>query len=150
MEYGSIEREIHVDATPEVVFDVVSRPEHIREWWTDDASFEPVAGGGGELVFGDREIVQAMTVVTVEPPRLFAFRWCYPDGTADELADSLLVTIELVPEGGGTTVKLTETGFREMGWEEAKVAAEHKDHSAGWSVFVPRLGEYAGRLAAAS
>ena len=29
MEYGSIEREIHVDASPEVVFEVVSRPEHI-------------------------------------------------------------------------------------------------------------------------
>ena len=35
MEYGSIEREIHVDASPEVVFEVVSRPEHIAQWWTD-------------------------------------------------------------------------------------------------------------------
>jgi uncharacterized protein YndB with AHSA1/START domain len=31
MEYGSIEREIHVDASPEVVFEVVSSPEHISE-----------------------------------------------------------------------------------------------------------------------
>ena len=31
MEYGSIDREIYVDASPEVVFEVVSRPEHLRE-----------------------------------------------------------------------------------------------------------------------
>src|SRR5215475_13538612 len=40
MEYGSIEREIHVEASPEVVFEVVSSPEHISEWWTDDAMVE--------------------------------------------------------------------------------------------------------------
>ena len=42
MEYGSIEREIHVDASPEVVFDVISSPEHIREWWGGvEAHVEP-------------------------------------------------------------------------------------------------------------
>ena len=33
MEHGSIEREIHVDASPEIVFEVITSPEHIREWW---------------------------------------------------------------------------------------------------------------------
>ena len=37
MEYGTIEREIHVQASPEVAFAVVSQPEHLREWWPDDA-----------------------------------------------------------------------------------------------------------------
>ena len=37
MEYGSIEREIHIDASPEVVFEVVSSPEHLQEWWPDEA-----------------------------------------------------------------------------------------------------------------
>ena len=54
MEYGSIEREIHVEASPEVVFEVISSPEHLREWWPDEADLEPVPGGTGELVFGDR------------------------------------------------------------------------------------------------
>ena len=47
-EYGSIEREIYVDASPEVVFAVVSRPEHLREWWPDDAALDdPTPGGTG-------------------------------------------------------------------------------------------------------
>src|SRR5918996_2989560 len=107
MEYGSIEREIHVDASPEVVFEVVSRPEHISQWWTDDADFEATPGAVGELVWGDRAQVAPMTVVTVEPPRLFSFRWCYPEGKVE---DSLLVTFELAPSGTGTRIRLTETG----------------------------------------
>lgn len=38
MEYGSIERELHVDAPPQVVFDVLTDPEHIRDWWSAEAA----------------------------------------------------------------------------------------------------------------
>ena len=85
MEYGSIEREIHVDASPDVVFDVISSPEHIREWWgADEADVEPTPGATGELVWGDRATEQAhvvpITVVDAVPPRLFSFRWVHPGG----------------------------------------------------------------------
>ncbi|WP_131742913.1 SRPBCC domain-containing protein [Actinomadura roseirufa] len=146
MEYGSIEREIQVDAPPEVVFEVVSSPEHIKEWWSDDADFEASPGGVGELVWGDREHVFPMRVVSAEPPRLFSFRWVYPDGEFNESAASLLVTFELIPSGAGTLVRLTETGFREMGWEAAKLEQMYSEHIAGWDTFVPQLGEYAERL----
>jgi uncharacterized protein YndB with AHSA1/START domain len=141
MEYGSIEREIHVDASPEVVFEVVSSPEHISEWWTDDAEVEATPGFVGELVWGDRAEVAPITVVTADPPRLFSFRWCYPEGK-----DGLLVTFELTPAGTGTRVRFTETGFREMGWEAAKLEEQYREHSAGWDLFIPRLGEYLARL----
>ena len=42
---------------------------------------------------------------------------------------------------------MTETGFREMGWEAAKLATQYQEHVTGWDVFVPRLGEYVTRLA---
>ncbi|HVK25912.1 MAG TPA: SRPBCC family protein [Actinokineospora sp.] len=145
VEYGSIEREIHVEATPEVVFQVVSSPEHISQWWTDDAAYEVAPGAVGEFVWGDRANVVPMTVVDVEPPRLFSFRWCHPEGKVDA-ADSLLVTFELSPSGTGTKVRLTETGFREMGWADAKLIEQYEDHVSGWDTFVPRLGDYVARL----
>jgi len=55
MEFGIIEREIYVEASPEVVFDVVSSPEHLKEWWPDDARYELAPGSAGEIVFGDRD-----------------------------------------------------------------------------------------------
>ncbi|TDC55116.1 polyketide cyclase [Actinomadura sp. KC345] len=148
MEYGSIEREIHVDASPEVVFEVVSRPEHISQWWSDDADFEATPGAAGELVWGDRTDVAPIIVVKAEPPRLFSFRWCHAGGEIDDSADSLLVTFELTPSGTGTTVRLTETGFREMGWEAAKLAEQHREHVDGWDAAVLGLGEYLTRLVA--
>jgi uncharacterized protein YndB with AHSA1/START domain len=80
MEFGTIEREIHVEASPEVVFDVVSKPEHLREWWPDEAEFPAVPGGAGRIGFGDCSQdgtwVQ-FAVVDAEPPRLFSFRWTH-------------------------------------------------------------------------
>ncbi|MFI6297689.1 SRPBCC domain-containing protein [Nonomuraea sp. NPDC050790] len=149
MEYGSIEREIQVEAAPEVVYEVVSRPEHISQWWSDDASIEPVPGAVGELVWGDRAEVVPFAVVDAVPPRLFSFRWCHPGGTIDDSAASLLVTFELTPSDGGTRIRLTETGFREMGWEAAKLEECYRDHSIGWDTFVPRLGEYITKLVSA-
>lgn len=78
-EFGRIERELYVDAPPEVVFEVISRPEHLREWWPDEATLDPVPGGVGELVWrGDEPeslTVVPMTVLQVDAPRLFSFRW---------------------------------------------------------------------------
>ena len=150
MEYGSIEREIHVEASPEVVFEVVSSPEHISEWWTDDAAVEATPGAVGELVWGDRAKVAPITVVSVERPRRFSFRWSYPADKVDDSAPTLLVTFELIPSATGTTIRLTETGFREMGWDDAKLAEQYREHSTGWDKFIPLLGEYVARLVSAS
>lgn len=153
MEYASIEREIHIDASPEVVFEVITQPEHLREWWPDEADIEPVPGAVGELVWrGDdraEPMVVPMTVIEADPPRLFTFRWTHPADEAAAVGNSLLVTFELVPSGAGTRLRMTETGFREMGWEIAVLEATYQDHVEGWSHFIPRLGEYIVRLVSA-
>lgn len=154
MEYGSIEREIHVEATPEVVYEVITTPEHLREWWPDEAELEPSPGGTGRLVFGDRSDPEAkvvpFTVEEADPPRTFSFRWVYDEGEAATPVNSLLVTFELVPSGTGTLVRFTETGFRERGWEAALLEETYREHAAGWDHFLPRLTDYAARLTSTS
>jgi len=151
MEYGSIEREIHVEATPEVVYEVISTPEHLREWWPDEAELEPVPGATGVISFGARATPGAkavpLTVVEADPPRRFSFRWVYEEGEAATSANSLLVTFELVPSGGGTLLRFTETGFREKGWEAAVLEEQFHEHVTGWDYFLPRLVKYVARLA---
>ena len=151
MEYGTIEREIHVDASPEIVFEVVSRPEHLKEWWPDEADIEPEVGASGHIVFRNTDradTVEPITVVEVTPPTRFAFRWVYTDGDVVGPGTSLLVTFDLEPSGQGTRVRMTETGFRERGWEAAVLEAQYNDHVTGWDYFVPRLGAYVSRLVA--
>ncbi len=151
MEYGSIERELRIDATPEVVYEVISSPEHLREWWPDEAEFPVVAGGEGRIGFGnlphDGTWVQ-FAVVDAVPPRLFSFRWTHDEGETAAPGNSNLVVFELEPAGAGTLLRMTESGFRERGWDEATVAARYADHSAGWDFYLPRLVEYAAKVGA--
>ena len=153
MDYGKLEREIGIDASPATVFEVITSPEHLKAWWPDEAEIEPTPGAIGELVFGDRSSGEAqipqITVVEAEPPRLFSFRWVYPEGEVAHEGNSLLVTFEVSARGEGSLLRMTETGFREKGWEAAVLEAQYLDHSAGWDHFIPRLGEYVARLVAA-
>jgi uncharacterized protein YndB with AHSA1/START domain len=151
MEYGSIERELRIDASPEVVYEVISSPEHLREWWPDGAELDPVPGATGSITFGDPTAPDAawvpLTVLEADPPRRFGFRWAYDEGPATE-TNSFLVTIDLVPSGDGTLLRFKETGFRERGWEAAVLEEAYLDHVCGWDQFLPRLVTYANRLAA--
>ncbi len=150
MEFGTIEREVYVDASPEIVFEVVSSPDHLEHWWPDEARYEPTPGSAGELVFGDRAaggVVVPFTVVDARPPRTFTFRWTHP---ADEVAasgNSLLVTFDLVPSGRGTLLRMTETGFRERGWEVAILEEQYREHGTGWDYYLPRLTSYVATIA---
>jgi uncharacterized protein YndB with AHSA1/START domain len=152
-ELGSIEREIHVEASMEVVFDVITSPRHLAEWWPDEAVVEPTPGFVGELVFGDRSSPDAqipeITVVDAVPPRLFSFRWVYPEGEAAVPGNSLLVTFELTPAVGGTRLRMTESGFAEKGWGVEELEEAYRDHESGWDHFIPRLGAYVQRLVSA-
>ncbi|MGI5376481.1 SRPBCC domain-containing protein [Streptomyces sp. CA-251387] len=154
MEYGSIEREIYIEATPEVVYEVVSRPEHLREWWPDEAELEPVPGAAGVISFGDRAApdvkVVPVTVVEADPPRRFSFRWVYDEGEAATVGNSLLVTFNLVPSGAGTLLRFSEAGFREKGWEAAVLEEQYREHVTGWDYFLPRLVTYIARLVSTS
>jgi hypothetical protein len=40
-------------------------------------------------------------------------------------------------------LRLTEAGFREIGWAAAKLESHYQDHSVGWDEHLPRLAAYA-------
>ncbi|MFI5611881.1 SRPBCC domain-containing protein [Amycolatopsis sp. NPDC051903] len=150
MEYGTIEREIHIDATPEVVYEVITKPEYIAAWWGFDLQVAASAGATGRMTRTRRDgsgtLVVPLSVVEAEAPRRFAFRWAHPDGQPATPDNSFLVTFHLAPSGEGTVLRLTEAGFREVGWEAARLEAYHRDHSAGWDEHLGALGAYAAGL----
>ncbi|SEL17670.1 SRPBCC family protein [Streptacidiphilus jiangxiensis] len=153
MEYGSIEREIHVEASPEVVYEVVSTPEHLAAWWPDEVEMEPVPGATGMLAFGDSASpdrhVEPLTVVEADPPRRFSFRWVYDEGVTAAPGNSLLITFDLVPTDAGTLLRMTESGFREKGWEAAVLEAQYRDHASAWDYYLARLAPYVAKLVSA-
>ena len=78
----------------------------------------------------------------------FVFRWVHDADEPAAPGNSLLVTFDLVPSGAGTTVRMRETGFREMGWEAAVLEEQYREHVVGWDHFLPLLERYVARLVA--
>jgi uncharacterized protein YndB with AHSA1/START domain len=152
MEYGTLERELYIEATPDTVFEVISRPDHVQEWWPDEADYPTSPGSVGAITFGDPASAGAkvvpLTVLELDPPRRFSFRWDHPAGEPATPTNSLMVTFDLLPRGGGTLLRLTETGFREQGWEAAVLQERYREHVTGWDHFLPRLADYASRVVA--
>ncbi len=152
MEFATIDREIYVEASAEVVFDVVSSPEHIKEWWNGaETDLSPTPGAVSELAWGrdtPEPHIEALTVVDANPPHLFSFRWVYEGADVATATNSLLVRFEMTRSGTGTMIRMTESGFREKGWDAAVLEAAYADHSNGWDLFVPSLAAYVARLVA--
>ncbi|WP_320671949.1 SRPBCC domain-containing protein [Patulibacter defluvii] len=150
MDRGTIERELRIAASPEVVFAVISQPEHIRGWWGAETTITPEPGSTGALAWTDAASGEVstvpITVVEVDPPRRFAFRWTQAAGEAASAANSLLVTFDLEPVDGGTRLRFAETGYRERDWEIALLEETYQQHAIGWDRFLPRIAERATRV----
>lgn len=153
-DYGTITKQIHIDAAPPVVYDVISSPDHIARWWTDEADFESVPGGSGTLAWRagadtarEEDYVVRLSVVEAVPAERFVFRWIYPDGEAPTAANSMLVTFTLRPDGGGTLLTLTEEGMREQGWDAVALEEYYISHDDGWTRHLANLSVYVTNLA---
>lgn len=144
---NELHREIEIAASPSTVFEVITSPKHLAQWWPDEATLEPVPGAIGQLVFGDHSSGTAqtpeVTVMDVVPGRLFSFRWLYPESESARQGNSLLVTFELFPHNGGTLLRMTERGFHERVTDVEELEQLFREHEAGWDRFLPQLVTYA-------
>ena len=113
-----IERDILIAAPPGVVWEVITEPGHVTQWFSD-AAFEASPGATGSIAGHEIRIEE------VEPPHRFSFSW-----------EALLVEFTLTPEDGGTRLSLVESGFEGRGGYRA-------EHEAGWTKFLGQLREYA-------
>jgi uncharacterized protein YndB with AHSA1/START domain len=152
MTSDSITQDIVINASPETVYDVVSRPEHIAEWFSDEAEFAPVPDARGVLLFRDKETNQAttveVTVVTAERPHVFAFGWVSPERqrATPTATDAVLVEFRITADPGGTRLVVSESGLDAVDWDDATKAAYADGHSKGWVTLLSQLRVYAEGL----
>ena len=139
---SAIEREVVIEAPPEVVWRVVTDPERIRQWFADEAEVELRVGGSGRLRFKSGDSYQ-LQVEALDPPRRFAFRWVQPEGSPARADNTMLVEFLLEPEAGGTRLRVVESGFDTIDWSDAAKAKYAERHSSGWRVLLERLRDYA-------
>ena len=143
----SIEREVLIDAPVEVVWSIVTEPEHIGRWLSDSAEVD--LRPGGELSLSWDQIGTASgTVERVERPHLFSFRWVTPEPDRDPSAREgyfTLVEFLMRAEGAGTLLRVIESGFASIRGSEQQNAELAARHVNGWGGFLDRLSEYVSK-----
>lgn len=144
-----IEREITIAAPMERVWAVLTEPEHVGQWFGQGGPTPVDLRPGGIMHLDHGEYGQfSTTIVTVDPPRHFSYRWAsaYPGEVATE-DNSTLVEFTLTPEGEGTRLRVVETGFADIVIpEDKRDTASKKSHTEGWTAMVGNIRKYVERL----
>ena len=141
MTADSIEREILIEAPAEVVWGVITEPEQISRWFSDEAEVEARAGGAGTLTWrpggrggGNQEVemVAPIHVVDAEPYRRFSFRWGQPQDASPGEDNSALVEFSLTEEAHGTRLRVVESGISAVTHDDEDKARYFESHEQGW------------------
>ena len=144
MVQNSIEREVLIDAPVEVVWSIVTDPQHVGRWFSDSAEID--LRPGGELVLRwDRIGTASGTVERVERPHVFSFRWVSPEPDRDPSAREgyfTLVEFLLEADGESTRLRVVESGFASLDGNEQRNADLAARHVNGWGGFLGQLTEY--------
>ena len=137
-----IEREIEIEAPIEIVWAVITEPEHIVSWFSDTARVDLRPGGEGLFVWQLKATSTEMTVNVrverVEPPHFFSFRWDYQDEK-----NPALVEFSLEATGNTTRLRLVESGLQGLDCSEESKEEYFADHTSGWDRHLERLRVYA-------
>ena len=103
-----VKREIQLDAPPEEVWQALTDPEQLEEWFANDVDFDLEHGGVFRWDDGD---VRYAVVEDADPARRLAIRWWDP--AAGEESE---VVFTLVATPPGTRLVVTETASCDWAW----------------------------------
>ena len=121
--------ERHVGASAPVVFSYLTESSRWSRWQGVSATIEGHPGGIFAVTMPNGSMVQGQ-FIEVDPDRRVVFSWGWVDH--QELPPgSSTVEIELIPDAGGTLIRLTHRGLPP---DELEI------HTAGWNRYLPRLG----------
>ena len=141
---SQIEKEILVEAPIDVVWQAITEPDQITQWFSAEAEVDGRAGAPGRLAFSGGEVYY-LQVEAFEPPHRFAYRWLHEKGASHTPANSMLVEFTLSAAGAATRVRVVESGFDEVDWSDDAKADYFEHHSEGWHTLLRRLADHATR-----
>jgi uncharacterized protein YndB with AHSA1/START domain len=128
----TVEHEIRIEARPETVFAFFTDPARIVGWLGTEATLDPRPGGIFHVRFVRDlgEVAARGVFAEVVPHSRIVFTWGWERDAFGVPPASTRVEVTLVPEGGGTVVRLVHSRLPE---EAVEV------HDAGWRNYVNRL-----------
>jgi uncharacterized protein YndB with AHSA1/START domain len=125
-----VEREIHIDASPDTVFEFFTDPAKMVRWKGESATLDPRPGGIYRVEMNEQAIAIG-EYVELDPPNRIVFTWGWEGGYASTPPGSSTVEVTLTPDGDGTLVRLVHSRLSTPESAEA--------HGHGWDQYMPRL-----------
>jgi uncharacterized protein YndB with AHSA1/START domain len=129
---GDLVVERRIAAPPEKVFAYFTDASRWTAWQGTEAEIELVPGGAWRVNVTGEGFASGRVVEVVENRRV-VFTWGW-EGGPPVPPGSTTVVIDLVPEGGGTLVRLTHKGLPP---DQVEI------HRRGWEHYVARLAAVA-------
>ncbi len=122
-----IRQSVWIAAPPDCVWPFLTSQEGMRQWYSEEAEFEPHVGG--RVVASDYGVQLVGYVTEMERERKLAFTFAEEDTVGKQ--PPFLITLELWPENGGTRVFLTQAGFDALSPESQQRIFD--GYRRGWS-----------------
>ena len=144
-----VEREVRIDAPPEVIFKFFVDPEQMIRWKGVEATLDPRPGGIYRVNVTGADVVRG-EYVEVSPNERVVFTWGWEGEGNPVPSGSSTVEITLVPDGASTLVRLRHHGLpggpedrHAEGWEHylARLAAAAAGRDAGPDPWTQSAGE---------
>jgi uncharacterized protein YndB with AHSA1/START domain len=134
-----IERELVLPVAIERVWEALTDPAEVSEWF--DIHTEIDLRPGGAASFGWEKDGRFRAVVEeVDPPRRFAYRWCLDRETSVGEGPTTRVEFTLEEASEGTRLRLVESGFASLPDQHEYQSQSGNDE--GWDHELEELREF--------
>lgn len=145
---GAVVGEIEIAAPPGRVFQALTDPAQLRHWFKDSAcpvkfwEMDARLGGrygyatekGSIMVNNVGEFECHGEILEYDPPSVLVYTWIA--NWHDDVARRTTVRWELTPKSGGTQVRVTHSGLKNL-------PVARKDYSGGWPGVLESLKKFA-------
>jgi uncharacterized protein YndB with AHSA1/START domain len=132
VESDRIVRETVVAAPVERVWEVLTRPEYLGRWFGAERSEIDLRPGGRLTMTWTEHGTGLARVERVEEPTLFSFHWALEPGEEPVPGAQTLVEFTLAADGGGTRLRVVESGFTALDRPAEKQQWHRERNVDGW------------------
>ncbi len=137
-----IERELLLPVPIDRVWQAISTPEGLSNWFSNQVNFTQEVGSALEFTWENHGTTDG-TIEQIDPPHIFAYRWRAHNALKTEPItneNSTLVTFTLKEVNGGTHLTVLETGFTGLITETRE--SNYSENVTGWRVELQELVDY--------
>jgi len=128
---SQIEREVRIEASPEIVFSYFVDPQKIVKWMSRAAEIDARPGGKFLLDYNGFDRASG-EIIELVPHSRIVFSWGWATLGSQMAPGTSRLEFTLTADGSGTIVRMVHSGLEGL---------DAQNHAEGWDMFLPFLAQ---------